>query len=257
MKSRFLTLLPLASALLVGAPQASAQAVAGQAVGLITITNLTKGQNIAPVVVATHSWSAEPLFVPGLPASAELAELAEEGRGGSLTAKLMADPAVLDVTTVTGTGGPIMPGETASAEIIFDYQHNLVSLAGKLETTNDGFMALRDTAIPVNAPPQVDHAKAWDAGSEANTESCEHIPGPPCGNHDVRVEDHAEGYVYIHKGITGVGHNKAGHDDHADHGAGNHAHEHATGATSTDHDWRNPVAQITISGLSPGSMRNR
>ena len=67
-------------------------------------------------------------------------------------------------------------------------------------------------------------APAYDAGSEQNTEACEDIPGPPCGPND-HPDVKAEGYVHIHAGIHGIG---------------------SEGVDPAMHDWRNPVAKITI-----------
>jgi len=47
--------------------------------------------------------------------------------------------------------------------------------------------------------------RVLDAGSEANTESCHDIPGPPCGSVGVRHTSMAEGVVTLHGGITGGG----------------------------------------------------
>jgi len=47
--------------------------------------------------------------------------------------------------------------------------------------------------------------RALDAGSEANTESCHDIPGPPCGSVGVRHTAMAEGHVGISGGLTGKG----------------------------------------------------
>ena len=227
-------------------PRRSIEAAPGQAVGMVTITNLTKGQIFAPAVVVTHAAGQadypptgplsqfagsgnvmmHPLFTPGKPASNELAMLAEEGRGDPLKALLMTDPRVLDVQIVTGAGGPIMPGETVSAEILFDLDHQFVSLAAMLVTTNDGFIALRDGWIPIRGGAVMYMADVWDAGSEANTEDCMHIPGPPCGTHDGRMQEGAEGYVHIHNGIHGIG-----------------------GVSAAGYDWRNPAAEILITGL--------
>ncbi|MEZ4630306.1 MAG: spondin domain-containing protein [Deinococcales bacterium] len=44
----------------------------------------------------------------------------------------------------------------------------------------------------------------YDAGSEANNESCTYIPGPPCGNANQRA-GHGEGSVQLHQGLMGVG----------------------------------------------------
>ena len=49
------------------------------------------------------------------------------------------------------------------------------------------------------------------------------IPGPPCGNAGVRDTGNAEGFVHVHAGVHGIG-----------------------DLVAADHDWRNPVAKITI-----------
>jgi len=47
--------------------------------------------------------------------------------------------------------------------------------------------------------------RALDAGSEADTESCADIPGPPCGSVGARHPDMAEGAVAVSHGLTGDG----------------------------------------------------
>ena len=63
-----------------------------------------------------------------------------------------------------------------------------------------------------------------DSGSEANSESCACIPGPPCGNH-LHDRAKAEGFVHAHAGIHG----------------GN-----GSGLDPATHDWRDPVARLSI-----------
>ncbi len=62
-----------------------------------------------------------------------------------------------------------------------------------------------------------------------NSEDCIYIPGPPCGNPGVRDTDGAEGFVHVHPGIHGI----------AD-------------LVPAAHDWRNPVALITIERIVAG-----
>ncbi len=220
----------VAAALFATAGLASAQ-TAGQIVGQITITNLTGDHILSPAVVATHNMDAAAVYTPGEPASSELTSLAEEGRGDPLAAMLMADPGVLNVVHITGAGGPIMPGESATATIGFDYDHPMISVAAMLVSTNDGFIAAR-VMIPARGS-RTYMVGAWDAGTEANTESCMHVPGPPCGTHDGRMTDGAEGFVHIHRGIRG------------------------TGGVPASKDWRNPVAMITVTGASGTRMGNK
>ena len=182
----------------------------------VTITNLTKGQIFSPPIVYSHRGSFD-LFTPGEPAIPELAGLAEDAANEPLVALLSAEPKVADVTV---GGGVVMPGESTTVRIRARGRARFVSALGMLVTTNDAFFAGERRVPPFSSTV---YATAWDAGSEANTQDCAHIPGPPCGNGGVRVEDGAEGFVYIHAGIQDRG-----------------------SLSPEDHDWRNPVAKITI-----------
>lgn len=203
----------------------------------VTITNLTRGQIISPVVVASHNAGFEPLFRLGSPASSELAYVAEDAILDPLIAALDDDPDVYDVETVfdfdmDGMPVPILPGKSASVVVEVRGGFHLLSMAGMLVTTNDAFFALRGVRVP-NHRTSIHYSPAYDAGSEANNEDCDYIPGPPCGNGGVRDTAGAEGYVHIHAGIHGV--------------------PDLDGVRDLDpsmHDWRNPVAEISVTRLS-------
>ena len=196
----------------------------------VTVTNLTRGQLMSPAVVATHKSKLSPLFTLGSPASPELAFVAEDAVNGPLVAALMADPNVRDVETIFGALiPPIMPGESASVEVDTGGKFRNVTVVGMLIHSNDGFYALNGVAGPKDDEWAIYLSPGYDAGSEANTENCDHIPGPFCGNPGVSGGA-GEGYVHIHAGVHGIG----------------------TGATNlvpATHDWRNPVAKITIRRL--------
>lgn len=182
----------------------------------VTITNLTKGQIFAPPVVYTHRSSFD-LFTPGEAAIPELAGLAEDAANDPLVALLSAESKVADVAVA---GGVILPGESATVHVRAWGRARNISALGMLVTTNDAFFAA-EKRVPSFS--NTVYATAWDAGSEANTQDCDDIPGPPCFNPGVRVTDGAEGFVYVHAGIQ----------DRGD-------------LSSEDYDWRNPVAKITI-----------
>ena len=200
----------------------------------ISITNITKGQIISPVVVATHVQHAPPLWTLGAEASPELAQVAEDAILGPLEMKLGNLAEVLDVKRITGVNGPILPGETASVDLEFTGPFRWVSAVAMLVQTNDAFTGLNGVRGP-NVGAGAHLAPAYDAGSEANTESCEHIPGPPCGNAEVRVTEGAEGFVYISPGITGDAAAEAGEDENK--------------LPQANYDWRNPVARFVIERL--------
>ena len=188
----------------------------------VTITNLTYDQIISPPVVVVHDSSIQ-LFEPGQPAIEELATLAEDGATGPLAALLSVVPGVTDYA---GAEGGIPPGGSISVEVKPRGNARLLSLAGMLISTNDAFVGVESRPLPngaISSGGLTFYAVAYDAGSEANTESCEHIPGPPCGNGGVRVTDGAEGFVHVHRGIHG-----------------------GVDLDPSTKDWRNPVARVTV-----------
>ena len=185
----------------------------------VTITNLTYDQIISPPVVVVHDGRFS-LFQPGHASSDELAALAEDGMTGPLAGLLAVSSGVSDYAVAAGG---IPPGGSITVEVGGRGFARMLSLAGMLVSTNDAFAGLDGLSLSSRTGALVVEVPAWDAGSEANTESCEHIPGPPCGNGGVRVTDGAEGFVHVHRGIRG--------DVDLDAGA---------------KDWNNPVARITV-----------
>lgn len=184
----------------------------------VTVTNLTRGQGMAPPAVIAHNGNYK-MFGLGEPGGAELAELAEAGNGSPLLAVASSLPTVY--RTALGSGG-IAPGASQTIEIETTGRFPEISLGAMLGTTNDAFMAVRSVVAPRRGSVTV-MAEAYDAGTEANSEDCAFIPGPPCGdfNHNPAAP---EGYVHVHAGI----------------------HIGGGGLTPAMHDWRNPVAQIEI-----------
>ena len=196
----------------------------------VTVQNLTRGQLITPPLVVVHD-SSTSLFSVGQPASAELATLAEEGNPMPLMEAAMGMEGVFDAAVAFGPGDPpvIPPGQSASVMVEATPKYRWLSVVGMLATTNDSFFAVSRVQLPVRVvfyyvgPSSMTlNAPAYDAGSEANSESCDYIPGPPCGNH---VHDPAEpeGFVHISNGVQGTG-----------------------DLNAADGDWRNPVARVTI-----------
>jgi hypothetical protein len=173
---------------------------AAQYSATVYITNLSQ-QIISPPVVASHTWKVT-IFAPGQPASSDLAALAEDGDGSGLVDLLSGHGEVFDVAAATG---PILPGETAVLQLQFRGKFNHFSAVGMLVTSNDAFFGLNSYFIDPSQKVHRTVAPAWDAGSEANNELCDFIPGPPCGNPFMRDTDGAEGFVSIHSGIHGTG----------------------------------------------------
>lgn len=190
----------------------------------VSITNLMPGQILSPVVVAAHSKHNAPLFTLGQPASAELAAMAEDADASGLLALWSNNDEVNDVQVLALNDGPIPPGQTVSGIINVDGNSTRLSLASMLVSTNDGFISLNGYGL-IGVVDRSIRVPVYDSGSELNSESCDFIPGPPCGNH-AHDDSPAEGFVHIHSGVHGGG-----------------------GLTPAQHDWHNPAALITIRRL--------
>lgn len=169
----------------------------------VTITNLTDGQPLTPFVVATHSWRTR-IFRPWRPASDGLQSLAENGGVPDLVAELTGKRGVGSVQ-VAGAG-PILPGQSASVEVVSTRGSRFLSAAGMLICTNDGFGAV--SKIPLYGKrTRTVYGYAWDAGTEINTEAYADLV-PPCdgmGQSGMSKDETAEnGRVRFHRGIKGV-----------------------------------------------------
>ncbi len=201
--------------------------VAGTAAGAnyeVTVTNLTRGQQFTPILVATHKEGVR-LFTLGQQATPELQILAEEGNTGPLTALLEGLGEVREVNTSPGL---LNPGASVTITVRGGGGFDHVSVGAMLIPTNDAFFALNGVEGPKGNKALTFFSPAYDAGSEVNDELCASIPGPffaECGGPGggAQVAGGEEGYVHIHAGIHGIGNLNA-----------------------AQRDWRNPVAMITI-----------
>ena len=186
----------------------------------VTITNLTQAEKFTPILVASSRKRVK-LFDLGEAASPELARLAEGGAVDQLTALL--EPHTVDIANsfeLLPPHGLLEPGDSVTV-MVSAKGAKYISLASMLIPTNDAFLALN--GVRVNGKNNAFMAKAYDAGSETNTEACADIPGPDCGGAPFSPEDEGEGYVYIHSGIHGNG-----------------------DLASEIFDWNNPVAHVEI-----------
>ncbi|MDH4275249.1 MAG: spondin domain-containing protein [Gammaproteobacteria bacterium] len=188
----------------------------------VTVTNITRGQIIAPPAVIAHNADYK-IFMLGKSASYELSQLAEAGNSGAVTNAASGMASVY--STALGSGG-ILPGASQTIEIQTTTRLADISVAAMLATTNDGFMAVSGARAPMRGGLVVE-AIGYDAGSEANSDDCSYIPGPPCGDtrHNTATP---EGYVHVHAGF----------------------HVGGSGLNPMQHDWRNPVAQVEIKRIN-------
>ena len=174
----------------------------------ITITNVTSGQPITPAVFAAHNGRHD-LFGRGHRASNGLTQLAENGGVPVLAAEVAANGEIA-ASTIVGTT-PLAPGTSASATIEVIGRVNRFSLAAMLVCTNDGFGGIDGKRLPTRIGDEREYsARAYDAGTEINTEMFDDLV-PPCnGDPDTGTgtsnPDLAEnGTVQRHRGIQGIG----------------------------------------------------
>jgi hypothetical protein len=150
----------------------------------------------------------------------------EDGSTESLLAATASD---LNVVKAVAGENLIPPGQSEEFLIKSKRRFRHLSLATMLVSTNDGFAGLNAISLPSARQKKTTvYGMAYDAGSEANSESCDHIPGPPCGNGGVRNPTGAEGFISVHAGI------------------------HSSGDLDPSQlDWRGPVIKVEITRM-PG-----
>lgn len=165
----------------------------------VSITNVTHAQPFGLPLLVVHDPSMS-VFKEGAPASAELQALAEEGNNQPLAQALSKSD---KVQYVMADSKPLLPGE-GKTYYFEATPGSEISVLGMMGTTNDTFGAAVHLPLSEWSKYSV-MGKAYDAGTERNSELCMYIPGPPCnhpGSHDPAP---AEGSVQLSTGIHGIG----------------------------------------------------
>lgn len=224
------------SAAVLSAPFASMASAADLS---IEIENLTRSTFFTPLIVAAHP-AGTSLFELGDAASSEIQAIAEGGDTSGAETLLTGIGATQDNNPAAGL---LEAGASTTATLNTDGTSNvLLSVAGMILPTNDGFVALNAIEIPSEAGTYVYYAKAYDSGTEANDEIVGSgmpgqagFPAPEpvaatLGSGGTGVAATAEGFVHIHRGVLGDTNATGGVSD----------------IDSTLHRWLNPVAKITL-----------
>ncbi|MDA0680147.1 MAG: spondin domain-containing protein [Proteobacteria bacterium] len=170
----------------------------------ITVSNLTNAQPLSPIAVIGHR-AGYTVFTIGDAANPGLEEMAEGGDNTALLAEAAADAAVV----VTGSGAaPIGPAgsETVTINLLdSERQGLLLSVGTMLVNTNDAFSGLSSAAIGAMAVGDISSfdGVAYDAGTESDSESAIHIPGPAGGGEGFNsARDDQVDRVAMHAGIV-------------------------------------------------------
>jgi hypothetical protein len=200
----------------------------------VTVSNLTNGQPLSPIAVIAHQ-NTFPVFTIGMPASAGLETLAEGGDNSALLAEAIAIAGIGD--TASGAA-PIGPAGSETVSLTMDANvlgSMTISVSTMLVNTNDAITGVN--AVPLGDMQVGDSVSlrsiAYDAGTEANTESAAHIPGPAGGGEGFNAaRDDLADRVAMHTGVVGQ-------DD-----------GFASSDLTGQHRFDNPVAQVTIERIN-------
>ncbi len=177
-------------------------------------------QPFSPPVMATHTPFFH-IFKLYKYASNELGQLAEDAVNGPMLDMLNNSFLVYDI--VEGANGPIFPASYQTFHVKAKLPFKKFSLVAMLVNTNDAFTGIDGARLPLWGS-RTYYLKAYDAGTEKNTELKANIPGPCCGSPHVRVPTHER--IKYHKGILGVG-----------------------DLDPATYGWNEPVAKLTITRI--------
>ena len=194
----------------------------------VTIENLSDGQPLSPPIAITHRRQLT-LFRNGMLASPEIEAIAEDGNNGP-AATLW--PTLNKATDVVALDAPLTRAgtevgdfsDTATFEI-WARPGDRLTIASMLICTNDGITGLTRARLPYYGEHTY-YTRAYDAGTEANTElsgdlvdPCSGLgphplTGDPNGNENTAVDLNPQLPIRIHEGIQGNGDLTDAHDWH-------------------------------------------
>jgi len=196
----------------------------------VTVSNLSEAQPLSPPALVLHR-SGYHLWQIGSAASDGLEQLAEGGATSALLAEATANPSV---KATKADSAVILPGMHSSVIITSDsYDDLALSLAAMLVNTNDGFIGLNAeslSGLAVHDSLSRD-VVAYDAGTEANSESAATVPGPAAGGEGYNSTRDDRGTVGGHPGVISADDGLAG------------------SVLTAAHRFDNPVARVTITRL--------
>ena len=138
----------------------------------ITLYNLAYAQPYSPFFIAVHNEDAPDLFRVGSEATPGLALLAEMGDVADVKA-MFDDSDDVDSTMVLENAIGPLGSATFTVEISCKYPY--VSMASMAVNTNDCFVGINHMML---MPGMDVTGPGYDAGSEANNEDWDYIPGP-------------------------------------------------------------------------------
>lgn len=150
------------------------------AIFTVQLTNLTFGQPLSPAAIILHE-SGFNTFIDGESASLGLEQLAEAGDPAELIFEALAAVEYLGSVTIEAATPPKSVSDISTLSIpLLDVEDLRISFTTMLVDTNDAFTALNAANISNMTVGQsmTFTTPTWDAGTEANTETANTMPGP-------------------------------------------------------------------------------
>jgi len=209
----------------------------------VMVTNLTSGIHFTPLIIATHDPSVA-MFQSGTKASSQLQAIAEGGDISGMASLLES------IGAGVATGDGLVAPSAITEFTVSGNAGDVLSLAGMLLPTNDGFVGLNSVKLPQNGMTYSYNANGYDAGTEGNDEVVGSgapgeagFPAPPpivatgTGTGATGIHVEAEGYVHIHRNVIGDLDENGGFSD----------------INAAVHRWLNPVARVTITSIDGGN----
>ena len=171
--------------------------------------NASESQPMTPPVVAIHTPAGEDgggirLFEVGETAGEGVVAIAENGDNAPLVAAIEGQVGA----TVSAFGvafadpenpGPLLPGQSATLDIVTDEPGQVMSVVSMVVCTNDGFSGIDSAELPETTVTTM--APIYDAGSEVNVLELDYWV-PPCGG-EGNLHDDENGTVAPHPGQDG------------------------------------------------------
>ncbi|MDB2387152.1 spondin domain-containing protein [Shewanella sp.] len=162
----------------------------------ISVTNLTANQPMSPIAVVSHTQDSK-LWSTGMPASVALETLAESGDGSALANET-------GVNELVSGSGILPPGMTETINLSLEQDDVAdLSVITMLVNTNDAFSGTTGFDLSTLAVDQTTTLRliAYDAGTEANSESKGTIPGPADSGEGFNAARDDNDKVHAHPGV--------------------------------------------------------
>lgn len=196
----------------------------------IAVTNLTNNQPLSPQGLVLHRAGYQ-AWQTGEQASDGIERLAEAGDPSSFLDQATIDT---DVLATVENGSVILPGGSNSVDIKSKRDSDLrISVVAMLVNSNDAYTGMTG---PVIGDLAVNESKtfnvpAYDAGTEANSETAATVPGPAGGGEGYNPVQDDSGFIAVHAGVVSADDGLAG------------------SSLNESHRWDNPVARITVTRI--------